>query len=117
MSVRSAVLCLVMVWSGLLAAQEQAAPPEAADGATVQQAEESEKQRIRLFRSQEEARFAAEEVQCYQRFAVNDCLTQVRRARRDVLADLRRQEMSINDAQRKRRAAQQLLRADEKQSR
>jgi hypothetical protein len=41
----------------------------------------------------------------------------VRRARRDVLADLRRQEMSINDAQRKRRAAQQLLRADEKQSR
>ena len=33
------------------------------------------------------------------------------------LADLRRQEMSINDAQRKRRAAQQLLRADEKQSR
>ena len=31
MSVRSAVLCLVMVWSGLLAAQEQAAPPEAGD--------------------------------------------------------------------------------------
>lgn len=117
MNFRHIVLGLLMAWSGLPGAQEQAAPPEAADAGTVQQAEEREKQRIRLFRSQEEARFAAEEAQCYQRFAVNDCLTQVRRARRDVLADLRRQEMSINDAQRKRRAAQQVLRADEKQGR
>jgi colicin import membrane protein len=51
---------------------------------------------------------------CYQRFAVNDCLLDSRRARREVMADLRRQEVSLNDAQRKRRAAEQLLRSDEK---
>ena len=96
-------------------AQEAAAP--AAPALTVQQAESLERERIRQFRAEEEARFATEEAQCYQRFAVNDCLVQVRRARRDVLADLRRQEMSINDAQRKRRAAEQLLRSDEKATR
>ncbi|MBP6850344.1 MAG: hypothetical protein KA164_02010 [Rhodoferax sp.] len=84
---------------------------------TLQQAEARERERIRQFRTDEEARFAQEEAQCYQRFAVNDCLLGVRRARRDVMADLRRQEMSINDAQRKRRASEQLLRSDEKAAR
>lgn len=50
----------------------------------------------------------------YQRFAVNDCLAQSRRSERDVMGDLRRQEILINDAQRKRRAAEQLLRSDQK---
>jgi hypothetical protein len=83
----------------------------------LQQAWALERERIRQVRLVEQARFATEEAQCYRRFAVNDCLQEVRRARRDVLEDLRRQEMSINDAQRKRRAAEQLIRADEKMSR
>ncbi len=61
-----------------------------------------------------DAQFKAQEVQCYQRFAVNDCLIDSRRTQREVMADLRRQEVLINDAQRKRRGAQQLLRTDEK---
>jgi len=84
---------------------------------TVDQAEARERERIRQFRADEEVRFAAGEARCYQRFAVNDCLLQVRRERRDVMADLRRQELSINDAQRKRSAAEQLLRSDERLSR
>jgi len=56
--------------------------------------------------------FAAQEVACYQRFAVNDCLNESRRLRRELMADLRRQEILINDTQRKRRAARQLLRSD-----
>jgi len=84
---------------------------------TIQQAEQRERERIRQFRLGEEARFAAQQAQCYQRFAVNDCLLTIRRERRDLLADLRRQELLINDAQRKRRAAEQLLRADDKLSR
>ena len=107
---RHAGLLLTVLLAAGAWAQESAAP-------TLQQAEALERERIREFRAAETARFAAEEAQCYQRFAVNDCLQEVRRARRDVLADLRRQEMSINDAQRKRRAAEQLLRADEKISR
>ncbi len=73
-----------------------------------------EHQRIRQDRAEAMGRFAARDVGCYQKFAVNDCLADVRSERRMLLADLRRQEISLNDGQRKRRAADQLLRADEK---
>lgn len=68
--------------------------------------------RIRQSRATEQASFAVLEAQCYRRFAVNDCLIDVRARRRDVLGDLRRQEISLNDAERKRRAAEQILRSD-----
>ena len=61
-----------------------------------------------------DVQFKAQEVACYQRFAVNDCLIDSRRTQREVMADLRRQEILINDTERKRRGAQQLLRGDEK---
>lgn len=65
-------------------------------------------------RASYQTQFQAREKACYQRFAVNDCLAQSRRSERDVMGDLRRQEILINDAQRKRRAAEQLLRSDQK---
>ncbi|MEO8543674.1 MAG: hypothetical protein ABI434_08835 [Burkholderiaceae bacterium] len=61
-----------------------------------------------------DAQFRQQEIACYQRFAVNDCLIASRRKQRDIVADLRRQEILLNDTQRKRRAAEQLLRTDEK---
>ena len=76
--------------------------------------EAAEHARIRKERGDAQTRFLAQDVQCYQRFAVNDCLGEVRAQRRAVLAELRRQEISLNYTQRKRRAAEQLLRADEK---
>jgi colicin import membrane protein len=72
------------------------------DGAKVQRA------RIAAERSDAEAAFRAQGKACYGKFAVNDCLNAARARRREVLADLRRQEMSINDAQRKRKAAEHL---------
>ncbi len=83
-------------------------------GSRVEEAERLERARISQTRAAAHARFAAEEARCYQLFAVNDCLADVRRVRRDLLADLRRQDLSINDAQRKRHGAEQLLRADTK---
>ena len=74
----------------------------------------AEHTRIRREREDARARFQAEDARCYQRFAVSDCLGKVREERRLVLAELRRQEISLNDAQRKRRGAEQLLRADDK---
>ncbi len=65
-------------------------------------------------RASYDGQFKAQEALCYQRFAVNDCLIDSRQTQREVMADLRRQEILINDAQRKRRGAQQLLRSDEK---
>ena len=73
-----------------------------------------ERTRIREARVAAQASFDAQEALCYQRFVVNDCLEEVRRTRRTLLADLRRQDLSLNEAQRKRRASEQLLRSDEK---
>jgi hypothetical protein len=106
MTSRNLLLALLLVTTG--ASAQVGTPP------TVQQAEAMERARIRDTRAAAQARFDAQEAQCYQRFAVNDCLADARLARRELLADLRRQELSLNDAQRKRRAAEQLLRSDDK---
>lgn len=88
------------------------AQPSAPD--TVVARDAAEHARIRRERTEALARFQARDAQCYQLFAVSDCLAEVRTERRLLLAELRRQEISLNDAKRKRRAANQLLRADEK---
>ena len=98
------VLLVVAPW---VTAQVDAEP-------TLAGREALEHQRIRQARAEAMSQFAARDVVCYQKFAVNGCLADVRTERRGLLADLRRQEISLNDAQRKRRAADQLLRADEK---
>ncbi len=77
---------------------------------------EVERARITSERSEVEARYAREEVACYGKFAVNDCLNEARSRRRSALADLRRQEISINDAERKRKGAEAIKRIEEKNS-
>ncbi len=76
--------------------------------------EAQQREWIEQTRARYQAEFRKQEIACYQRFAVNDCLLESRRTERELMADLRRQEILINDAQRKRRAARQLLRSDEK---
>lgn len=94
-----------------------AAAPLAAQG-DAQRAlalrEAQQREWIGQTRVQTSAQFRLREIACYQRFAVYDCLNDSRRAEREIMDDLRRQEILINDAQRKRRAAEQLLRADER---
>lgn len=68
----------------------------------------AERARIAAERSKVEARYQHEERACWGRFAVNDCLAESRAKRRSALADLRRQEISLNDAERKQRAAERL---------
>jgi len=101
---------------GVLALAVTGVSAQVDTSANTQQADSLERARIRDTRSAAQASFGAQEAQCYQRFAVNDCLLGVHRARRELLADLRRQDLSLNDAQRKRRAAEQLLRSDDKAS-
>ena len=74
--------------------------------------DQAERERIRQTRASQQALFMSQEAQCYARFAVNDCLIEIRARRRVILGDLRRQEISLNDVQRKRRGADQLLRSD-----
>jgi hypothetical protein len=77
---------------------------------------ESERDRIQADRTRAEARYEREEAACYARFAVTNCLHEVRARRREELADLRRQEIVLNDAERKRKALEQLERIQQKSS-
>jgi hypothetical protein len=77
---------------------------------------QQERARIAAYRKTIEEAFATEQAQCYKKFAVNDCLQESRVRRRDALADLRRQEVSLNDAQRKKKGAEQVRKVEEKVS-
>lgn len=73
-----------------------------------------ERARITGERRQVMQHYAQEEADCYQRFAVNDCLREVRKRRRVNLEELRRQEIILNDQRRAALAAEQQQRVDEK---
>lgn len=72
------------------------------------EADAAARARIESTRAQAETRFSSEERACYQTFAVNACLDKAKRARRQTLGDLRREENQLNDARRKREAAARL---------
>lgn len=103
---RVSLLCLLVLTCPL------AAQTDAERVLSLREAEQRES--IVQLRAQYQAQFRDREIACYQRFAVNDCLAKSRRSERDLMADLRRREILINDAQRKRRGAEQLLRTDER---
>jgi len=79
-----------------------------AHGALAQDAEDpaAARSRISTERAQVEAGFRVQEKACYGKFAVNDCLKDARARRREAMADLKRQETSLNDADRKRKGAE-----------
>jgi len=67
-------------------------------------------QRIEAERSEASDCWAAQEAQCYQRFAVNDCLKQVQTGRSARMAELKRQETALRARERAERGAEQLER-------
>lgn len=77
---------------------------------------DGERARIAAERSQLEQRSAAEDAACHDRFAVNSCRESVGKHRREALADLRRQELLLNDQERRARSADQLRKIEEKSS-
>ena len=100
MSVRAALVVSLLL----------AVAPARADG------DAAERARISAERDVITQRHAAEERECQTRFAVNDCLRAARKRRGDALADLRRQEQTLDDAARRQRAAQRQVELDERQS-
>jgi hypothetical protein len=68
-------------------------------------ADARERARIESERQMAQASLARDEEACYQRFAVNDCLREVRKRRRALLEELRRQEIILDDARRAHTAA------------
>lgn len=74
----------------------------------------AERERIKVERAAAEARYVEEDKACRARFAVTDCLDKATRLRNARLAELRRQERLLNDAERKRRAAERQKELDER---
>jgi colicin import membrane protein len=87
-------------------------------GAIAQEEPGVAAQRVRIAgeRKEVEAAFTARQKQCYLKFAVNDCVKAAKSQRRERLADLRRQEISLNDAERKRKAAERSGTLEERSS-
>ena len=74
----------------------------------------AEYQRIAAERARENTLFDAQEAACYQRFAVNNCLADVQSRRRAMVADFKRQEASLHDAERLQKGAERLRASEQK---
>ena len=72
-------------------------------------------ERIEAERRQAQADSQNAEAQCYERFAVNACLSDVSASRRSQLAQLKKRELMVRDAQRAQRTREQLQLLEEKQ--
>ena len=108
-----AIACLI-VTLGVLASAQPAVP--AATASEPPRSIDAERARIGAERTRLEAGFLAEDAECYKKFAVNSCLGKVNERRREVMADLRRQELLLNDEERRIRGADQIRKMEEKQS-
>jgi hypothetical protein len=74
-------------------------------GGARAQAAAGERHRIEVERRQLEARFAADDAACRERFEVTRCVDEVKARRREALGGLRQQELLLADAERRQRAA------------
>jgi colicin import membrane protein len=95
---------------GMVALAQPAVPAETPPTRDVERA------RINADRARLEAGFLAEDAECYKKFAVNSCLGKVNERRREAMGDLRRQELILNDEERRIRGGDQIRKTEEKQS-
>ena len=100
---------LAALWIGLIGST--CAQPTEDAGQLERTAERS---RITAERQKLEADFKAAEAVCYRKFFANSCREKLLPPYRERLADLRRQDILINEVERKNSAADQLLKTEEK---
>ena len=77
---------------------------------------EVQRKRIQEGRGAAQERFAEQERQCWKRFAVNACISLASDERRAIMDRLRREELTLNDLERKRDAASRLEELGQKQA-
>ncbi len=94
---------LGLLWIMLLVCTQAGAQP-GAEPASIP----LERARISAQRERELARYALEEQACATKFLTNDCVAGVKKRQRDTLAELQRQDIALNDAERRRKAAELL---------
>jgi colicin import membrane protein len=110
--------CAVFHWASAQNGTENtlsgaaAAAPESASAQYV--SEEQARARIVQEKAAIAAEYEATKADCYQKFQVNSCLADARSVRISRSTTVKRQEVLLNDAQRKRRGDEQLQRTQEK---
>jgi colicin import membrane protein len=110
---RFAIICIAFS-AGSIRAHAQNEPENALSNSAS--AEQIERQRIAQERSSLNAQLEQQRQACYQKLAVNACLNEARDQHNEKMRDLKRQEVSLNDAQRKRAGADRLRAIDERNS-
>lgn len=83
---------------------------------SIQQQEQAERQRINGERASLKTQLEKQRQACYQKLAVTSCLNEARDLHNDKMRDLKRQEVALNDVQRKRAAADRVGAVDERNS-
>jgi hypothetical protein len=101
--------CAMFHWAGAQNATENAQAVAARDAKELAERNRIAQERAKATKDYEAAREA-----CYQQFAVNACLTTARNNYNTQVADLKRQDNSLSDVQRKRRGAEQVQRTEDK---
>jgi hypothetical protein len=99
-------------------AEEAAKPQESKPSQEVESVPVAvARQRLDLSEQREAimARYAQQQVACWQKFAVNDCLIEARRIRRQALQPIRQQELVLNAQERAWRTSEREQRLLDKQ--
>lgn len=103
------IIALLISSMGLVAAGETA-------DALVLTAITADRTRVLAERMAQELRFDTLEAACYKRFFVNSCLNELAPQRRDILKDLKNQDVALAERERQIKAAEQIRKAGERSS-
>ena len=88
--------------------------PTSSSTEKIQEQLVAERQRIAGLRAAAVDAYVSQRKDCYQRFSVNSCLTAARDGHNAQIADIKRQEISLNDSERRRKGAEQIQRIQDK---
>jgi colicin import membrane protein len=78
--------------------------------------EQAERERIKSERAKLNDNLKLQREACYQKLAVTSCLNEARDGHNEKMRDLKRQEVALNDVQRKRAAADRVKSLDQRSS-
>ncbi len=113
---KKTTLLFLLLTGCLLATAQPVAGVATASGATAQVVRDGERDRIDTERARLDAGFTAEDIACYKKFLTNKCLAEVKVRRDAVMADFRRQEIFLDQQERKEKGAEQIRKTEEKSS-
>ena len=113
---KKTTLLFSLLTCSLLAPAQPAAGVATASDVTAQAVRDGERHRINTERARLDAGFTAEDIACHKKFLTNKCLREVKIRRDTAMADFRRQEISLDQQERKEKGAEQIRKTEEKTS-